>query len=303
MSDARRAHAERRAAIASRVVQTAPVGGRPRRSPSPAVNAATGPAGNEQQASSQHPSVRRDGRTATPSLTPAGSSSHALRAPMEARAALIVANELLRYRPVDDVYEEWLDRVAELVRAAGGSPAPSFPLHRTPPRAGDEALGAPQPPPHQEDAMAPRRVAPGRNPLRQVPVRQNQSSQEIPRPQEAARALPAPARRDHAPAPARQDPALLPAAAHGDLQDQALRHPRSPVATAGCRAYTTKLRSVAWPGKFKPDLPPRYDGTADPAEFLQLYELGIEAANGDERVMANCFPMALKDGPRPGPQA
>ena len=62
---------------------------------------------------------------------------------MEARAALIAANELLRYCPVDNVYEEWLDRVAELVRAAGGSPAPSVPLHRTPPCAGDEAPGAP----------------------------------------------------------------------------------------------------------------------------------------------------------------
>ena len=49
---------------------------------------------------------------------------------MEARVALIAANELLRYRPVNDVYKEWLDRVAELVRAAGGSPAPSVPLHR-----------------------------------------------------------------------------------------------------------------------------------------------------------------------------
>src|SRR3954471_19569690 len=142
MSDARRARAERRAAIASCAVQTAPVGGRPRRSPSPAVNAATSPAGNEQQASSQNPSVRRDGRTATPSLTPAGSSSHALRAPLEARAALTATNELLRYRPVDDVYEEWLDRVAELVRAAGGSPAPSAPLRRTPPRVGNDAPGA-----------------------------------------------------------------------------------------------------------------------------------------------------------------
>src|SRR3954464_4185729 len=122
MSDARRARAERRAATASPVAPTAPVGGRPRRSPSPAVNAATGPAGNEQQASSQHPSMQQDGRTATPSLTPAGSSSRALRAPMEARAALIAANELLRYRPVDDVYEKWLDRVAELVRVMGGSP-------------------------------------------------------------------------------------------------------------------------------------------------------------------------------------
>ena len=120
MSDARRARAESRATLAARVAQTALVGGHPRHSPSPAVNAATGPAGDEQQALSQHPSVRQDGRTATPSLTLAGSSSRALRAPMEARAALIAANELLRHRPVDDVYEEWLDRIAELVRAEIG---------------------------------------------------------------------------------------------------------------------------------------------------------------------------------------
>ena len=85
---------------------------------------------------------------------------------MEARAALIVANELLRYHPVDNVYEEWLDRIAELVCAAGGSPLPSIPLHCTPPRAGDEAPAAPRLPPPQEGAMVPRRVAPGRNPLR-----------------------------------------------------------------------------------------------------------------------------------------
>ena len=65
---------------------------------------------------------------------------------------------------------------------------------------------------------------------------------------------------------------------------------------AGCRTFTPELRSIAWPGKFKPDLPPHYDDTADPAEFLQLYELSIEAANGDEKVMANWFPMDLKDG-------
>ena len=68
--------------------------------------------------------------------------------------------------------------------------------------------------------------------------------------------------------------------------------------TVGCRAFTPELRSVAWPGKFKPDLPPRYDSTPDPTEFLQLYELSIEAASGDEKVMANWFPMALKDDAR-----
>ena len=77
------------------------------------------------------------------------------------------------------------------------------------------------------------------------------------------------------------------------MQDHVPRHPRPPVATAGCRAFTGELCNIAWPGKFKPDLLPRYDGMADPAEFLQLYELGIEAANGDKKVMANWFPMAL----------
>src|SRR4051812_10343070 len=65
MSDARRARAERRAAIASCVAQAAPAGGRPRHSPSPAINAATSPAGNEQQVPSQHLPVRQDDRTAT----------------------------------------------------------------------------------------------------------------------------------------------------------------------------------------------------------------------------------------------
>ena len=31
---------------------------------------------------------------------------------------------------------------------------------------------------------------------------------------------------------------------------------------------------------------------------MQLYKLSIEAANGNEKVMANWFPMALKDGAR-----
>ena len=60
---------------------------------------------------------------------------------MEARAALIAANELLRYRPVDDLYEDWLDRVAELVRAAGGSPAPSHSLPPPQPAAVDGDKG------------------------------------------------------------------------------------------------------------------------------------------------------------------
>ena len=84
----------------------------------------------------------------------------------------------------------------------------------------------------------------------------------------------------------------------GPHQEQALHQHRVPVTTAGCHAFTPELRSVAWPGKFKPHLPPRYDGTPDPAEFLQLYELSVEAVNSDEKVMVNWFPMALKDDAR-----
>ena len=106
--------------------------------------------------------------------------------------------------------------------------------------------------------------------------------------------LPAPERRDRIPAPPCQDPALLQEVVRGNPQEQAPHQQRAPVDTAGCCAFTIELRSVAWPDMFKPDPPPRYDGTADPAEFLQLYELGIEAANGDEKVMANCPHLAPK---------
>ena len=54
-----------------------------------------------------------------------------------------MAHELLRYRPVDDLYKDRLDRIAELVTAAGGSPAPSLSLPRPPPAAGDVAHRAP----------------------------------------------------------------------------------------------------------------------------------------------------------------
>ena len=219
MADARWAHAERRATCATRVAQTDPVGGPPRRSPSLASNAATGLAGNEQQASSQHPSLRREGRTATLSLTPATSSSHARRAPTYAHAALLLARELLHNRPVDDLYEDWLARITELGSAAGGSPLRSLSLPRPPSRAGGEDQEAPPPPPPQEGALAPRRAAPGRDPPRPAPAQQEGSCQEIPRPREGARALLTPARQDRAPVPPRQNPMLLPVAARGDPQE------------------------------------------------------------------------------------
>jgi hypothetical protein len=55
---------------------------------------------------------------------------------------------------------------------------------------------------------------------------------------------------------------------------------------------------VVWPDKFRSDIGACYDGTSNPVEFLQLYVVAIHAARGDQRVMANWFPTALKDAPR-----
>ena len=68
--------------------------------------------------------------------------------------------------------------------------------------------------------------------------------------------------------------------------------------TRGLRALAPALRQVQWPNKFKPDMPPRYDGAADPLAFLLAYEEVVLKAGGDDRVMANWLPMALTGVPR-----
>ena len=65
-----------------------------------------------------------------------------------------------------------------------------------------------------------------------------------------------------------------------------------PVGGVGCRAFVASLRNVRWPPRFRPTIAEKYDGSVNPAEFLQVYTTGIEAAGGDDRVMANFFPMA-----------
>jgi hypothetical protein len=54
------------------------------------------------------------------------------------------------------------------------------------------------------------------------------------------------------------------------------------------------LRNVRWPPKFRTNLTEKYDGSINPSEFLQIYTTIIVAAGGDDRVMANYFPMTLK---------
>ena len=63
----------------------------------------------------------------------------------------------------------------------------------------------------------------------------------------------------------------------------------------GLRALAPALRQVQWSPKFKPEMPPRYDGAADPSAFLLAYEEAVLEAGGDDKVMVNWLPMALAD--------
>jgi hypothetical protein len=66
----------------------------------------------------------------------------------------------------------------------------------------------------------------------------------------------------------------------------------------GFGALSEPLRRVDWLWHFRPTTPARFNGLSDPVEFLRQYAVAIHAARGDGRVMANLFPMAIKDEPQ-----
>jgi hypothetical protein len=68
-----------------------------------------------------------------------------------------------------------------------------------------------------------------------------------------------------------------------------------PIYNLECLALTRQQCYMVWPDKFRLDIDASYDGTSNPIEFLQLYVIVVQAAHGDQRVMANWFPIALKD--------
>ncbi|KAE8783159.1 hypothetical protein D1007_43422 [Hordeum vulgare] len=131
MADARRVRAERHT---NRIAHTAPVGASgARRSPSPVVNAATGPEVQEQQGSSQPVTEPVDSSTATLSLaTPSGSASHARREMPHGRRVLAMATELLHYQPAPDRHDRLLHRIDEIIAAADDSSVLSCSLRPQP---------------------------------------------------------------------------------------------------------------------------------------------------------------------------
>jgi hypothetical protein len=68
---------------------------------------------------------------------------------------------------------------------------------------------------------------------------------------------------------------------------------QAPVAGVGCAVLVDHLRAVAWPSKFQPHLPEKYDGSTNLSEFLQVYITTITAAGGNDVVMASYFHVAL----------
>jgi hypothetical protein len=61
----------------------------------------------------------------------------------------------------------------------------------------------------------------------------------------------------------------------------------------GCMALVPHLHMVVWPHKFQPHLLEKYDGSVNPANFVQIYTTSILATGGNEIIMVNYFPVAL----------
>ena len=59
-------------------------------------------------------------------------------------------------------------------------------------------------------------------------------------------------------------------------------------------AFAHRLRQVTWPDKFRPRPIEKYDGTTNPKEWIQIYEMVIETASGDDYVKANFLPIVLQ---------
>ncbi|KAE8789736.1 hypothetical protein D1007_36041 [Hordeum vulgare] len=191
MADARRDHVERHTTPVAETLPAGPAGAR--RSPSPMLNAATGPDAQEQQGSSQPATKQPDGRTATPSLVRASGSTSRARPKMpHGHHALAIPAELLRYRLAPDRHNDWLQRIEELVAAAGDPVALSYSFRLQPSLANDEEQDTPPPPPQRGARPEPRQEERPRDWPREPRARPGDeaSYQVVPRPCGDACALP-----------------------------------------------------------------------------------------------------------------
>jgi hypothetical protein len=57
------------------------------------------------------------------------------------------------------------------------------------------------------------------------------------------------------------------------------------------------MKRVRWPINFKPSGIEKYDGSTNPIEWLEVYQLAIEATGGDSYFMANYLLVCLFTSP------
>jgi hypothetical protein len=193
--------------------------------------------------------------------------------------ALAMAQELLRYQPTADGREGWRARITELVAIANEDPAlgGAQGVGEPDPAAGYHASGAGD----GKAAQAEKAVSCAASSPRGEP-----SCQIVQRAPEDARVSLERHRENH-------DRAIDDIGKAG----KNVKATGKPVYNPGCLALTRQQCYVVWPDKFRPDIHARYDGTSNPVKFLQLYVIAVQAARRDQPVMANWFPMALKDAP------
>jgi hypothetical protein len=58
------------------------------------------------------------------------------------------------------------------------------------------------------------------------------------------------------------------------------------------------LKRVCWPLNFKPLGIKKYDGSTNPAKWLEVYQLTIKATGGDSYIMTNYLPVCLSSSAR-----
>jgi hypothetical protein len=66
----------------------------------------------------------------------------------------------------------------------------------------------------------------------------------------------------------------------------------------GIKSFSRDLRMVIWPPNLKQSMIDKYEGSTNPSEWLEVYQLAIEVAGGDSYIMANYLPISLSSAPR-----
>jgi hypothetical protein len=66
----------------------------------------------------------------------------------------------------------------------------------------------------------------------------------------------------------------------------------------GVRAYSDELNRVRCPLNFKPSGIEKYDGSTNPAKWLEVYQLTIKATGGDSYIMENYLQVCLSSSAR-----